>query len=62
VGEARRRGATWVWILSDPFAEGFYLHMGAKRIGDWPTVVNGEERIIPVMAYYMAPPSGDQGG
>ncbi|WP_156787144.1 GNAT family N-acetyltransferase [Thermanaerovibrio velox] len=59
VNQARLRGASWVWILSDPFAEGFYLHMGAERIGDWHTVVDGEDRIIPVMAYRMGASCGD---
>jgi GNAT superfamily N-acetyltransferase len=62
VREAARAGAKWVWILSDPFAEGFYRHMGAFRIGDWPTVVTGERRIIPVMAYDIEPGAYDRYG
>lgn len=61
VEEARLRGADWVWILSDPFAETFYLHMGARRIGDWPTVVDGVSRIIPVMAYEIVPGACPEG-
>jgi GNAT superfamily N-acetyltransferase len=46
---AENLGAEKLWILSDPGAEGFYLHMGAERIGGWPTTVGGEPRILPVL-------------
>ena len=36
-------------IVSDPNAEGFYKKMGAKRIGDIVTEVEGRERILPLM-------------
>ena len=35
-GEARRLGAHTLRIESDPNAEGFYLRMGARRVGEKP--------------------------
>jgi GNAT superfamily N-acetyltransferase len=52
---AENLGAKRLWILSDPGAEGFYLHMGAERIGDWPTVVGGEPRVLPVLEIRLQP-------
>jgi GNAT superfamily N-acetyltransferase len=37
VEHARRLGFISLEIHSDPHAEAFYLHMGAKRIGDVPS-------------------------
>jgi GNAT superfamily N-acetyltransferase len=37
VGEARRRGAKRLTILSDPYAAGFYERNGARRIGEAPS-------------------------
>ena len=34
---AKKLGATTLQIESDPNAEGFYLHMGAKRVGETPS-------------------------
>ncbi len=36
-------------IVSDPNAEGFYEKMGAKRIGDVVSEIEGNERILPLM-------------
>ncbi len=36
-------------ILSDPNAEGFYKKMGAKRIGDIVSEIEGNGRILPLM-------------
>lgn len=46
--EARRRGHGRVRIASDPFAEPFYLRMGARRVGD---VASGsiEGRRLPLL-------------
>lgn len=38
-----------ICIASDPHAEGFYEKMGAKRIGNFKTEVEGNERILPIM-------------
>jgi predicted GNAT family N-acyltransferase len=38
VATLKAQGATTLRIESDPHAEGFYLKMGALRVGDVPTV------------------------
>jgi len=37
IGEARRRGAQRLTILSDPYAAGFYERTGARLIGEAPS-------------------------
>jgi GNAT superfamily N-acetyltransferase len=37
IDEARRRGATRLTILSDPYAAGFYERNGARLIGEAPS-------------------------
>ncbi len=37
LGNAMRIGLARIRIESDPFAEGFYLRMGATRVGDSPS-------------------------
>ena len=37
IDEARRRGATRLTILSDPYAAGFYERNGARRLGEAPS-------------------------
>jgi GNAT superfamily N-acetyltransferase len=44
---ARARGATRLRIESDPNAEAFYLRMGARRVGETPSVPAG--RRLPVL-------------
>lgn len=42
VVSARQRGLRELHVQSDPHAEGFYLRMGAKRVGSRPsTVIEG---------------------
>jgi len=36
-------------ISSDPNAEGFYQRLGAKRIGDVRSEIEGEPRVLPRM-------------
>lgn len=52
-GHAMRRaaglGAEAVGIESDPNAEGFYLKMGAKRVGENVHELDGKERVLPVL-------------
>jgi N-acetylglutamate synthase-like GNAT family acetyltransferase len=36
-------------ILSDPNAEGFYQRMGARRIGEVRSEIDGEPRVLPRM-------------
>jgi GNAT superfamily N-acetyltransferase len=40
---ARRRGARSMIIVSDPHAEAFYLHLGARRVGSVPSKPAGRE-------------------
>lgn len=57
-GHAMRRaaelGARTVRIESDPNAEGFYRRMGARRTGENVYVMEGQERVLPVMVVEMA--------
>ena len=43
------RGAAVLKIEADPNAEGFYRNMGARRVGENRSEVNGQPRILPVM-------------
>lgn len=49
---AREQQAKQIRILSDPHAEAFYLHMGAKREGEKPSAIPG--RVLPILRYYLA--------
>ena len=49
VQEARLRGAGRMTITAEPQAEGFYLKMGAVRIGGKDTVVGGEGHVLPLL-------------
>ena len=42
-------GCTKLIIVSDPHAEGFYLKMGAVRVGEQPSKPEG--RVLPVLEY-----------
>lgn len=44
---AARRSVSEVEILSDPNAEGFYGKMGAHRIGETVSEIDGESRSLP---------------
>jgi len=46
---ARGLGLRALEISSDPNAEGFYRHMGAMRIGDVQSEIEGQPRILPRM-------------
>jgi GNAT superfamily N-acetyltransferase len=43
----RADGARTLRIESDPYAEGFYVHMGARRVGEAPSTPEG--RTLPVL-------------
>lgn len=36
-------------IESDPNAEKFYLHMGARRVGEKRAILDGQERVLPLL-------------
>lgn len=46
---ALERGALVLELSADPYAEGFYARMGAKRIGEVPADMDGEPRALPRM-------------
>jgi GNAT superfamily N-acetyltransferase len=48
---ARAEGCSEFLIESDPFAEPFYLRMGARRIGDRVSPATG--RVLPLMVYTL---------
>jgi len=48
---ARELGGTKLRIAADPNAEGFYLHMGAERVGDVPSKPEG--RRLPLLSYEL---------
>ena len=47
--EAASRGASTVEIEADPNAEGFYLRMGARRVGEDVYEIEGQRRALPLM-------------
>jgi GNAT superfamily N-acetyltransferase len=49
---ARSLGFTTLELQSDPYAEGFYLAMGAKRCGDSKSTVT-PGRMLPLMRYSL---------
>ena len=46
---AVERGANVLELSADPYAEGFYARMGAKRIGEIPADMDGQMRVLPRM-------------
>ena len=53
---AQASGVKHIRIESDPFAEAFYLTMGARRIGDVPSdAIPG--RRIPLLSFAVPPPA-----
>ena len=46
---AGERGANVLELSADPYAEGFYARMGAKRIGEIPADTDGQVRVLPRM-------------
>jgi len=46
-GRAAKLGITVLEISADPNAGGFYERMGAKRIGEIKSVIDGQPRVLP---------------
>ncbi|HEV8613886.1 MAG TPA: hypothetical protein VGU22_00180 [Methylomirabilota bacterium] len=44
-----RHGGRILWIESDPNAEGFYLAMGARRVGEIASDPDGNGRVLPCL-------------
>ena len=53
----RVAGWSTLQIVSDPNAEGFYLRLGAKRIGEEISDLDGHRRALPVLLVNL-PPTG----
>jgi GNAT superfamily N-acetyltransferase len=49
--QARRLNHRTLAIESDPNAEGFYMRMGARRVGATPTNIEGQPRSLPLLQY-----------
>jgi predicted GNAT family acetyltransferase len=50
VEKAAEMHASMIEVESDPNAEGFYKHMGARRIGETSTELEGQPRVLPLLA------------
>jgi len=58
---AVRAGAKRVEVVSDPFAEGFYVRLGARRVREVPAPMPAApERALPVMEFLLEPDGGLQ--
>lgn len=55
VARAAELGITRLIIESDPNAEEFYLHMGARRVGTLHTEMEGKSRELPLLEIPIAP-------
>lgn len=55
--KAASRGASAVEIEADPNAEGFYLRMGARRVGENVYEIEGRRRVLPLMAVELSTPA-----
>ena len=51
IQRAKALGAQAIRIESDPHAEKFYEHMGARRVEVMSTELEGQPRSLPVMIY-----------
>src|SRR5437667_6922803 len=65
VERARTLDAKAVDLSADPNAEGFYQRMGAARIGEVRSEIEGQPRVLPRMSFDLQSPSpsgrGDRG-
>ncbi len=53
IERAQETGDTYLWIEADPNAEGFYRHMGCQRVGETITLMDGSQRVLPVLRLEM---------
>jgi GNAT superfamily N-acetyltransferase len=56
VAETRRIGHRTLKIEADPNAEGFYTRMGARRVGEAVTEIEGQRRELPLLLYELESP------
>jgi GNAT superfamily N-acetyltransferase len=57
MNKAASRGAKRVEIEVDPNAEGFYLRMGARRVGENAYEIEGQRRVLPLMVVELSKPA-----
>jgi GNAT superfamily N-acetyltransferase len=57
MNKAASRGAKRVEIEADPNAEGFYLRMGARRVGENVYEIEGHRRVLPLMVVELSKPA-----
>jgi predicted N-acetyltransferase YhbS len=48
---AVQSGAERVDVQAEPHAEGFYLRMGARRVGEFKYEMDGQPRVLPKMVF-----------
>jgi GNAT superfamily N-acetyltransferase len=58
VKEARTLGHRMLKIEADPNAEGFYRRMGARRVGETVTAIEGQRRELPLLLYDLQKTAG----
>jgi GNAT superfamily N-acetyltransferase len=58
VEEARTLGHRILKIEADPNAEGFYTRMGARRVGETVTAIEGQRRELPLLLYDLQKAAG----
>ena len=56
VVRCRSQGIAALRIESDPNAEGFYRHMGCRRVGTVISEMPGQQRHLPILHYTIASP------
>jgi GNAT superfamily N-acetyltransferase len=54
--ETRRLGHRTLKIEADPNAEGFYIRMGARRVGEVVTEIEAQGRELPLLLYELPEP------
>ena len=57
VERAAVHNANFVELSADPNAEGFYQRMGATRIGEVCSEIEGQPRVLPRMSFDLQSPS-----
>ncbi|HLR05956.1 MAG TPA: GNAT family N-acetyltransferase, partial [Pyrinomonadaceae bacterium] len=57
VARAKSMDARAVELSADPNAEGFYRRMGATRIGEVRSEIEGQPRVLPRMSVDLESPS-----
>jgi GNAT superfamily N-acetyltransferase len=55
LARTRELGCRELEIESDPNAEGFYEHMGARRVGTNIKELDGQSRELPILIYEISP-------